>query len=552
MQNELQLSAQEIALAAKDRERLEQAQRRQNEAIRQREILLRVGTQPEESDFYPYRYLASEGFLPGYNFPRLPIRAFVPYQEGEFVTRPRFLALTEFGPGNIIYHEGAKYRVVRVILPPGRAETLLHRAKWCEVCGYFHEGRSADVDLCENCQTQLDGSNSQITNLLLEMTNVASWRAERIFCDEEERIRQGYEVTTHFRFAPSEDGGKRCIVATVFGEDRTELAKMTYGSAATLVRINHRWRVSRQIGFNLDISTGFWTRAPEEVEEVTVPFTNIQPTLTGVRLFVRDTHDILLFSLPLTEQRGREFWASLQYALQRGIQVVFELEETELASEHIGKGQHESILLWESAKGSLGVLKRLTSHPDALSEVAKAALQVCHFDPNSGNDLKPDCVRACYDCLLSYSNQLDHLLINRHSVRDYLMMLSKSKSRVVHAPRDYDAHYNFLRGKTHTRSELERRFLDLLYQNRCRLPDEAQQYFPDIPCEVDFFYKPNICVFCDGPVHDQPEQQKKDREIRRKLREKGYRIISIRYDRDLQEQIQAYADVFKETRQGKE
>ena len=34
-----------------------------------------LGTAREESDFYPYRYLASEGFLPGYNFPALPVRA---------------------------------------------------------------------------------------------------------------------------------------------------------------------------------------------------------------------------------------------------------------------------------------------------------------------------------------------------------------------------------------------------------------------------------------------------------------------------------------------
>ena len=28
-----------------------------------------------QSDFYSYRYFASEGFLPGYNFPRLPLSA---------------------------------------------------------------------------------------------------------------------------------------------------------------------------------------------------------------------------------------------------------------------------------------------------------------------------------------------------------------------------------------------------------------------------------------------------------------------------------------------
>ena len=42
----------------------------------QRTILL--GTQSgRDNDFYIYRYLATEGFLPGYNFPRLPLMAYV-------------------------------------------------------------------------------------------------------------------------------------------------------------------------------------------------------------------------------------------------------------------------------------------------------------------------------------------------------------------------------------------------------------------------------------------------------------------------------------------
>ena len=66
-----------------------------------------------QSDFYSYRYFASEGFLPGYNFPRLPLSAFIPGRRtktgrDEFLSRPRFLAITEFGPRGIIYHEGTR------------------------------------------------------------------------------------------------------------------------------------------------------------------------------------------------------------------------------------------------------------------------------------------------------------------------------------------------------------------------------------------------------------------------------------------------------------
>jgi len=69
-----------------------------------------------EGDFYSYRYFASEGFLPGYNFPRLPLSAFIPARRGrrgkdEFLSRPRFLAISEYGPRAVIYHEGSRYRI---------------------------------------------------------------------------------------------------------------------------------------------------------------------------------------------------------------------------------------------------------------------------------------------------------------------------------------------------------------------------------------------------------------------------------------------------------
>jgi hypothetical protein len=38
-------------------------------------MLLERSDQSASSDFYTYRYLATEGSLPGYNFPRLPLYA---------------------------------------------------------------------------------------------------------------------------------------------------------------------------------------------------------------------------------------------------------------------------------------------------------------------------------------------------------------------------------------------------------------------------------------------------------------------------------------------
>ena len=99
----------------------EQAKRLRTEAESQLALLSDVSSL-EQSDFYSYRYFATEGFLPGYNFPRLPLSAYIPGRRtrqrarDEYLSRARFLAISEFGPRAIIYHEGSRYLINRVIL----------------------------------------------------------------------------------------------------------------------------------------------------------------------------------------------------------------------------------------------------------------------------------------------------------------------------------------------------------------------------------------------------------------------------------------------------
>ena len=80
-----------------------EVERNQSRRLRaQAESQIRLLTEAEgiyEGDFYSYRYFAAEGFLPGYNFPRLPLSAYVPGRRRrkgayEFISRPRFLAIS--------------------------------------------------------------------------------------------------------------------------------------------------------------------------------------------------------------------------------------------------------------------------------------------------------------------------------------------------------------------------------------------------------------------------------------------------------------------------
>src|ERR1700730_16070584 len=66
-----------------------------------------------------------------------------------YLQRARFLAIAEFGPGSLIYHEGRAYRVHKAKLPPGvRAENGGKIATAtlfvCDACGAVHQQRELE------------------------------------------------------------------------------------------------------------------------------------------------------------------------------------------------------------------------------------------------------------------------------------------------------------------------------------------------------------------------------------------------------------------------
>ncbi len=98
-----------------------------------------------------------------------------------------------------------------------------------------------------------------------------------------------------------------------------------------------------------------------------------------------DTRNILVVRLdaPVSD----EVSTTLRYALERGIEAEFQLEDSELSSEDLPDNDERGRLLFtESAEGGAGVLRRLHAEPDALARVARAALEIMHFKPD-GTDL---------------------------------------------------------------------------------------------------------------------------------------------------------------------
>ncbi|MEW6155388.1 MAG: DEAD/DEAH box helicase [Actinomycetota bacterium] len=517
-----------------------------------------------QTDFYSYRYLASEGFLPGYSFPRLPLAAYIPggrpgrgSREGDYLQRPRFLAIREFGPGALIYHEGARYEVVRIQLPrsaEGRASVDTEDARRCQACGYHHPV-GVGTDTCEGCGTGLAAK----TYGLLRLQTVHTRRRERISSDEEERRRSGFEIEVSYRYGTHGDRPGRIDARSTLGANPDgPLLELTYGDAAT-VRLTNVGRLRRKDrddrGFWLDTETGRWLSdrqaadAPVDAGHLEGDFADVA-TRAKVIPFVSDTRNIVVVRharrLDDTEA------TSLRYALERGAEAFFQLEDAELDSTALpDDGRRGRFLLTESAEGGAGVLRRLVLEPDAIARVARVALDRCHFHPSTGEDLghapgaRERCERGCYECLLSYSNQSDHALIDRHRVRDLLVELAGSSTAAGAGGRTRAEARDVLASLAD--SSLERRFVDWLDDRGHRLPDRAQVTVFEARARPDLVYDlPTgpYAVFVDGPVHDNTTQAERDAAAEERLLDAGWGVVRVRHDDDWEALVARHRSVF--------
>ena len=490
----------------------------------------------ELSEFYPYRYLASEGFLPGYNFTRLPLRIFVSTGSttGEYISRPRAIALREFGPLNLIYHNGRKHRISQLVTQD--AESSLMDAKISKRAGYFLMGDQSDLEVCPFSGLNLDDSaNRDHLHHLLEMTESRGEETARITCEEEERISRGYDIESFFHV----DGGDFASIRSAMARSGdSHLLNLRFIPAARLVSLNKGWRSQPTEGFPMGMTSGNWHSSVPE------PDPDAREEYRLVKLWTSNLADALYIE-PI-EALGLEpdGVVTLQYALKRAIESVFQVESSEIGVSGIGDPACPNILLYEAAEGSLGILSQFVDDVETFRKVIEAAEQVCRFEDEEYK------APASYDDLMNYYNQRDHLRLDRFLIRDALAKLGLAyiEIQASAAFRDYEEQYRHTLRHLDPNSSTERTFIDYLYQNGLRLPDAAQKRVPDIYCQPDFYYEPRIWVFCDGSPHDERQVRERDENQRQLLIARGDEVWSWHYREDLAAKIAQRPDIFRKVR----
>jgi hypothetical protein len=514
-------------------------------ALKQISLLKNESSQSSSnSEFYVFRYLASEGFLPGYNFTRLPVRVFAGYkfkEDGEYISRSRFIALSEYGPQNLIYHNGSRYEMKKLILPDAKLNTT--RMKVSTKSGYAFLGdkiKESNNDPITNDQIKSD--SAYLFSNIVEMSDSEAWPKDRISCNEEERMRKGFDIDQFFHYPMGINSTYRAVIK----EAGAKLMNIIFCRATELIQVNKKWNRARfgtdeEIGFIIDKRNGKWLMKKDlENDEVS-------ENKEVIQLFARDTADTIYIQpfKDLVDDRSQVI--TFSYALKRAIELHFQIEENEIGVWVMGVQDIPNIMLYEASEGSLGVLSQLIEKKSLFNVLFERAYRILHFNPDTLEDTRPDLPSASYEDILSYYNQRHHEDLNRFAVKEMIERLMKCTVQQMYASGDYDQHYQYLLDNYDKNSELELKFINYLYENGYRLPDIAQKNMDDYYISVDFVYKMNsgyTLIFCDGSVHDSPAQMKEDNLKRQALRDAGFDVIIWHYSKKIEDLINERSDIF--------
>src|SRR5262245_1956721 len=196
----------------------------------------------------------------------------------------------------------------------------------CKGCGAGHWNDEASM--CHACSASL--GDAEIVNHTYRIENVSTQPAERITANDEERQRQGFELQTTFEWATRDH---ELDVRRVVAHDiKGDVARMAYGAGATVTRLNKglRRRADKKVlGFRIDPVSGYWAKNEDEDEDTVDPSASPRQWIVPS---VQDRKNALLFE-PVGDSFTPTTLATVQHAILRGLEAVFQLEEGEVLAE---------------------------------------------------------------------------------------------------------------------------------------------------------------------------------------------------------------------------
>ncbi|HLL78797.1 MAG TPA: DUF1998 domain-containing protein, partial [Ktedonobacteraceae bacterium] len=434
-----------------------------------------------------------------------------PDSDDDFVREPQ-RALREFGPHALAYAHKRRWRVEYVV--HGKQDT--REFKRCE-CGRVVEVTAASAARC------LCGKNFGLPFPAMKMPSVRVKQEMRISRWEDMRESRAFIME---EIAAPPTPSRQCVYQDA--EDRQLVLSFLPKHAVTTINYRSRFAgddrsAGERVEANLEHAPGFATN--EEGRWVLRSATS-SSDIEFHALYASGSHDALHLKFgPLEETDANSLGVTLRTALLMGLTLALRQGPNELRAFDLPTTEPGTIeiLFYEATTGSAGALSRVLEGA-TLTEVVNRALEAMHFS-STGEDLRPDCATACYECLCDYFNQREQALLDRHIVRDILLWLASAEPQPVKIE-EWDQLIASLSGSG---AENEKRFLEILRDNGLPLPSRAHYGLPEegIPiAEIDFQVG-RVHVLVDGSIHHMRWVQETDTDKRDALRFEGYTILEF-------------------------
>ena len=116
-------------------------------------------------------------------------------------------------------------------------------------------------------------------------------------------------------------------------------------------------------GFDIGTKSGFF-KTKKQLEK---PSPDDPPA--NIMLYTYDTSDILYVQPVKALGLSEEGVITMQYALEKAIEKLYNIEPVEIDARLMGSCENKNIMIYESAEGSIGVLKDIARNPAKLREI---------------------------------------------------------------------------------------------------------------------------------------------------------------------------------------
>lgn len=485
-------------------EKLESAPRDQNfekdmgELISERHALMSLVNQINNKQ--TLNFLTDEGLLPNYAFPEagITLRSVLwrrkdegegkEYQSTTYeYERPASTALAELAPLNNFYAGGHKVEIEQIDLKVSEPEHW----RICSHCNYSENiDQTGDAHkYCPKCGTPGWADAGQKTTLLkLRQVYARSSARDSQIGDESDtreptffqrQLLVSYEAADVTAAYAIEEGG------VPFGFEflsKVTLRDINFGrmddDAAELTIAGDR---KRRTGFKVCLGCGMVQRPhnhdPRREHDLSCKY-KAEPEKAQFEdylyLYRQLESEALRILLPVSSYSTDPIVeSSLGAAIQLGLKHYFKGDVAHLKGvvyrepENEGDSWRQYLVIYDTVPGGTGSLKELMRTPDNLLRLLRLAYQAL-VDCSCNHDPKKD---GCYRCVYAYRERSQMKYVSRDKARALLAQILVVSTSMRQVKSINDIPLDTMMG-----SELERRFIDCLQENKALVVTRSYAY----------------------------------------------------------------------------